>query len=1419
MRTSTRALLALILCLSLDSRLVHAQAVECLTSIEGTQTAVTGRFHVWRSGQRGVHLRYRDLEFMWDNVYGSQLTDDMQTTLTNFARTQIDIAAENPFGSFHTPIQLSYNYFRGLTPGGGWYNTTNPLDSTSFVMPRFTSLYTNADRAHADLYIVSPGDPNTGNRLGALYTEAYEDTSTGHSTQDPKHNNSLQIKGPSTGSSIDLSRTGWTRLKSEQSAGFIHELHHGFTNTGATTMDEMFSAAAEALCVGNEPATGAGLEVPYTWSLLANSGHLSCAPLDCCTEPHTQLSNYFGRTMFTRYLAYNYRGADTTATGTGLNDDLLRRWARNPAQWGFFSDSSRHWGKLEQMLSDDSCGTCVGKNYFKKGGAPLPNYDRLQLLHHNWRVANYVNKSSLAEGQYGYPPHFGFSPANNLRAWKSVDGCATDDIVALPPAVTLTSAYVTRELTKSVKRVFRGSGYRMRLLPYGSEYWVVRSDTASLGTTPRDLVVTVYPESIYRCIEPTGVAGEEGDVFANVTGRLMASIVAYTQQDPDSVEAPQWAHPEWATLALQPKWVDVDSVAGPLEFVVPGFGTTYKAALVAITLADGPTRQFSQTSPDSFQALGISGRGRVEALPYRLNLALRGAPNDTLLGPRSLVADSTIVADWPAWSPAGNEVAFTRTTGSGASRIYRKQLSGGSATELVAGTEKQWQPDWSPRGDWIAYVQQPTGSNDKHIWRYNVVTATVPLQLTSGTNVVDQTPAFQPNGQIIAYARFLDLRWQLRRINLDGTGDIALVYPGTGDEIRSVRWSPDGQWVYFTRNDSAYKVARTGGALQYLPEILSKVRTLDLHLGGWKVLAEQPATIGCTACPTQGGLSAHRLVLRDTVQKDTQVRFYHTGAEYNNPRWSFDGRLIAYSSNINKATDRDLFFGQVSYNQAPLFTSLPDTFTVYAGTAFEVTLNATDADGEALTYEMPATFLPSGSSFSPSTRKFTWSNPWPAGAQHYVVARVKDGSGGVANKVIKLSVAIGNLSADIVGSNEVWLPWTAPGDNGSIGRADQYDLRYSTSEITPANFHLATNYPLSPGPAVPEQQEYRGVFGLSPGTNYWFAIREKYNAANRWSPVSNVIYVQTTTGGGGGMRAQESHDPAARRASSPMSALGGDLGGDGYGGLAVEMSVKNGSPYWQTLALDASEAAALGGGEAGVVFQVKDGSGEWVTRAQIPSSDASWRYAVAPKRTPSRTVFLGNYGLQQAWDEVRLGPPGSLSALTVQSAQHSRLGDAQDDLDGTANDSVAVSVGDTLSLTASWETVSESPASSWLMLIGPPGSAVEVAESSNQRGEIGEEGRVVLPAAFALHQNHPNPFAGQTLIRFELPVETTVRLEVFDAQGRRIRSLATGTYPAGFHSAEWNQRDEAGKLLGPGVYLYRIQAGSFRDQKKMVLLP
>ena len=92
------------------------------------------------------------------------------------------------------------------------------------------------------------------------------------------------------------------------------------------------------------------------------------------------------------------------------------------------------------------------------------------------------------------------------------------------------------------------------------------------------------------------------------------------------------------------------------------------------------------------------------------------------------------------------------------------------------------------------------------------------------------------------------------------------------------------------------------------------------------------------------------------------------------------------------------------------------------------------------------------------------------------------------------------------------------------------------------------------------------------------------------------------------------------------------------------------------------------------------------------------------------------------------------------------------------------------------------------------------------------------PNAFALGQNHPNPFNPKTTISFALPEAADVRLDVYAATGQYVVTLADGMMPAGSQQVVWNGTDAAGRPVGSGVYFYRLDAGQFSETKKMLLL-
>lgn len=89
----------------------------------------------------------------------------------------------------------------------------------------------------------------------------------------------------------------------------------------------------------------------------------------------------------------------------------------------------------------------------------------------------------------------------------------------------------------------------------------------------------------------------------------------------------------------------------------------------------------------------------------------------------------------------------------------------------------------------------------------------------------------------------------------------------------------------------------------------------------------------------------------------------------------------------------------------------------------------------------------------------------------------------------------------------------------------------------------------------------------------------------------------------------------------------------------------------------------------------------------------------------------------------------------------------------------------------------------------------------------------VLPTKTLLFKNYPNPFNASTLIRYELPNQSQVSIEVYDLLGRMVSALYTGSQAAGRHKIVWRADD-----LSSGIYLYKIQAGDYTETKKMVLL-
>jgi hypothetical protein len=89
----------------------------------------------------------------------------------------------------------------------------------------------------------------------------------------------------------------------------------------------------------------------------------------------------------------------------------------------------------------------------------------------------------------------------------------------------------------------------------------------------------------------------------------------------------------------------------------------------------------------------------------------------------------------------------------------------------------------------------------------------------------------------------------------------------------------------------------------------------------------------------------------------------------------------------------------------------------------------------------------------------------------------------------------------------------------------------------------------------------------------------------------------------------------------------------------------------------------------------------------------------------------------------------------------------------------------------------------------------------------------IIPDEYALEQNYPNPFNPSTIISWQSPVDSRQIIKIYDALGNEVATLVDEFKPAGRYDVEFNALS-----ISSGVYFYTLQAGSFRNTKKMLIL-
>ncbi|MBI5170658.1 MAG: T9SS type A sorting domain-containing protein, partial [Candidatus Eisenbacteria bacterium] len=238
--------------------------------------------------------------------------------------------------------------------------------------------------------------------------------------------------------------------------------------------------------------------------------------------------------------------------------------------------------------------------------------------------------------------------------------------------------------------------------------------------------------------------------------------------------------------------------------------------------------------------------------------------------------------------------------------------------------------------------------------------------------------------------------------------------------------------------------------------------------------------------------------------------------------------------------------------------------------------------------------------------------------------------------------------------------------------------------------------------------------------------------------------------------------------------------------------------------------------EGGIRVERETGS-QWLEVAVVtPRESKSRALITGVVGTRVRLTFLGAHRVHGlGWFHSAAGTL-QRTELAPLAAHHSREGELAPDA------AVALANADTAWVDfATLAAPADGLTRDWFLEVdGRPVGYKPSAAQLAARHLSPREGRPVVtpPLAFAFLGGVPNPFTSSTRLEFELPTATNVKIEIFDAQGRRVHR-AEQRFEAGRQSLEWNRRDVRGLVAAPGVYQVRLRAGANVATKAVVVLP
>lgn len=120
--------------------------------------------------------------------------------------------------------------------------------------------------------------------------------------------------------------------------------------------------------------------------------------------------------------------------------------------------------------------------------------------------------------------------------------------------------------------------------------------------------------------------------------------------------------------------------------------------------------------------------------------------------------------------------------------------------------------------------------------------------------------------------------------------------------------------------------------------------------------------------------------------------------------------------------------------------------------------------------------------------------------------------------------------------------------------------------------------------------------------------------------------------------------------------------------------------------------------------------------------------------------------------------------------------------------------------------------------IAPDETSKTLTPSSSVSVTVVVANKSLLPDAFSLSQNYPNPVNLETVIKYALPEDCHVELTIYNMLGQKVKTLVNQYQDAGYKIAHWNGRDDKANEVASGLYFYKIETPKYSESKKMIFM-